>query len=123
MLPYVMKFSPCRELFADILKLLSTPVNGASVHLSAFISASGSGRPAPAHVSLRPNCGPQKLKGIFVLTLLKVRNIALTLLVSHNYFNGTFVCMFALFYILKNVLKFSYPENCDQVCLFLCNFT
>jgi len=32
-LKVVLKFTPCPEFFADVLKLSSTPVNGASVHL------------------------------------------------------------------------------------------
>jgi len=50
-----LKFTPCPEFLADVLKFFSTPVNGASVHKHLYQLQ---GVDAPAHVSLRSNCGP-----------------------------------------------------------------
>jgi len=84
----------------------------------------------PAHVSLRPNCGPWKLKDILVLwhCWRYEANSTLILLVSGNYcilddFNGTFFSMFAWFCLEKcpEILKLSCPEiffYCVQVCRF-----
>ena len=81
-----LKFTPCPDVFADVLKYSITPVNGASVHrYASIISASGSGRPCP--------CEPQtqlwtlKTEGRTRTVTLNVyeTNSALILLVSGNY--------------------------------------
>jgi len=72
-LKVVLKFTPCPEFFADVLKFLSTSCS--------------MGMDAPVLVSLRPNCGPWKLKGLFVLwhCWRYETNSTLVLLVSGNY--------------------------------------
>jgi len=76
-------------IFADVLEFLSTPVNAASVRVYTIIYIGfREWMTLPnAHVCLRPNCGPWKLKDILVLwhCWRYETNSALMWLVPGNY--------------------------------------